>query len=425
MLRFTTAPVTDMPLDALRIAIFNYLVAKRRGERFVLRFEDDGQMPDREKGERAVLEVMALFGLKQHEIYYQSHNLTLHQHMAVKLLGSRDAFACFCTPKELQAQKEAAMKAGRPYRYSGGCDRLSDAEVIDNEKPFTVRIKKPATPITFDDPVLGRVIVTPEEVDSFVIMEADKRPTHPFATAVDDMLQDITFVVRSEEELTDTPREIHVRNRLGYDKKVTYAHLPPVRFKERRPLGVRELIEEGFLPEAIANYLVALGNETPERVFTLDEAAEWFDVASLSDTPPIFDLEELRALNREHMRRHDARELSRAFGFADPAIGEAAKCFLEEGGTIREIKPKIDAIFAPKPFGHAHGETMRRLQTLVAESPYFEDFDAFESHLCRETGLTREALALPLRLLLTGAETGPELRDLYPHIKTYLQEIVQ
>ncbi|WP_457596446.1 glutamate--tRNA ligase [Hydrogenimonas sp.] len=424
MLRFAARPTGDMTIEELRIALVTYLFAKQRNEKFLVRIDDIERDRIVEGKDREILEILELCGIRYDDVAYQSANLTIHQHMAIKLLQSRRAFACFCTPEKLEADRRDAEKAGRPYRYGGRCEGLSDAEVLANENPFTVRFKKPDHPIRFDDLLLGERQAAPEEIDSFVIMEADKRPTETFASAIDDMLHDVSLVVAEARHIDEAPRQVAVREALGYDKAIGYAHLPAI-LGEPHPLTVRRLVEEGFVPEAIANYLLLLGFETPKEFFTLDEAAEWFDLTALSPEPVRFDYRKLRSLNREHMRRMESKSLSRAFGFADAAVGDLAKCYLTEASTIAEIRPKIAAVFAPKPFGNEHGEAMRTLRAALKEAPPMESYEAFTSFLTQKTGLSGEALEKPLRLLLTGASEGPELGSLYPHLTSYLQEIVQ
>ncbi|WP_456403818.1 glutamate--tRNA ligase [Hydrogenimonas sp.] len=432
MLRFAPSPTGDMHIGNLRVAIFNYIVAKQRGERFVVRIEDTDKERNIEGKDREILEILQLFGLAYDDLYYQSRNLTIHQHMAIKLLEERKAFACFCSEEELEAEREAAKTQKRAYRYSGRCERLSDAEVLANEKPFTIRIKKPEERIAFCDLIKGELRFEPDDIDSFVILRADKSPTYNFACALDDMIHDISLVIRGEDHVSNTPKQIHIRNLLGYDKTIEYAHLPIILNEAGKKMSkrdaassVRWLFEEGFLPEAIANYLILLGNKTPTEIFTLEEAIGWFDLQKVSRAAAKFDLDKLRFLNREHMKRMDPKELSRAFGFADAAIGELAKRYLEEGSTIREIKPKIEAIFAAKPYDGEWGDAMRQLRDVVKEAPHFEDFDAFKSYLMKRSGLKGKHFFKPLRLLLTGAEHGPDLSELYPYLKSYLMEIVK
>ncbi|BBG66031.1 glutamyl-tRNA(Gln) synthetase [Hydrogenimonas sp.] len=432
MLRFAPSPTGDMHIGNLRVAIFNYIVAKQRNERFIVRIEDTDKERNIEGKEREILEILNLFGLKYDEVYYQSHNLTIHQHMAIKMLEERKAFACFCSPEELEAEREAAKSAKKAYRYSGKCELLSDEEVLANEKPFTVRIKKPQSAVSFSDIIKGELSFAPDDIDSFVIMRADKTPTYNFACAIDDMIHDISLVIRGEDHVSNTPKQIHIRNLLGYDKDVEYAHLPVILNEEGKKMSKRDasssvkwLFEEGFIPEAIANYLILLGNKTPGEIFTLDDAISWFDLKNVSKAAAKFDLDKLRFINREHMKRMDSKELSRAFGFADAAIGELAKCYLEEGSTIKEIKPKIEAIFSAKNFNSEWGEEMKTLRSALKEAPVFESFDELKSYLMNKTGLKGKKFFKPLRLLLTGAEHGPELSHLYPHLKSYMMEIIK
>ena len=413
MLRFALAPTAPMRVGDLRLALLNYLAAKRRGERFIVRIEDGDRERNVEGLDRQILDILDLFGVRYDDVAYQSRNLTLHQHMAIKLLQERRAFACFC-----------GTETDDEVPYEGGCDRLADAEVIDNPNPFTVRLKKPERPVDFEDLLQGPLSFAPDAVDSFVILRTDKSPTPDFAAAVDDMLHDISLVFGEEAALLRTSRQIAVRDALGYDRAVAYAH-PGSFADEAAALEVKALLEEGFLPEAIANYLLLLSLDAPKELFFLEEAAEWFDFPKVRKTPAPFDIEKLRALNREHMRLADPKELSRAFGFADADIGNLVKCHLDEGSTVREIRPRIDTIFAPKPFAGEHGDAMRRLQAAMKEAPLFDDFGELRAHLIRTTGLEGDSLEGALRLLLTGAEEGPDMAALYPHLKNYLQEIIQ
>ncbi len=432
MLRFAPSPTGDMHIGNLRVAIFNYIVVKQRNERFIVRIEDTDKERNIEGKDREILEILNLFGLAYDEVYYQSRNLTIHQHMAIKMLEERKAFACFCSAEELEAEREAAKESKRAYRYSGKCELLSDEEVLTNEKPFTIRLKKPVSAIEFDDIIKGRLSFAPDDIDSFVIMRADKTPTYNFACAIDDMIHDISLVIRGEDHVSNTPKQIHIRNLLGYDKNIEYAHLPVILNEEGKKMSkrdsassVRWLFEEGFIPEAIANYLILLGNRTPKEIFTLEEAVEWFRLDNVSKAAAKFDLDKLRFINREHMKLMDSKDLSRAFGFADAAIGELAKCYLEEGSTIKEIKPKIEAIFSAKSFDNEWGEQMKILQEAIKRAPGFDSFDEFKKYLTQQTGLKGKSFFKPLRLLLTGADHGPELSHLYPYLKSYLLEIVK
>jgi len=185
------------------------------------------------------------------------------------------------------------------------------------------------------------------------------------------------------------------------------------------------LLEQGFLPDAIINYLLLLGNKTPVEVFTLPEAIEWFDLKNISKAPAKFDIDKLRFLNREHIKRMDSKELSKIFGFADSDIGELAKVYLEESSTIFEIEDKIKNILAPKKCSESWAEEMKTLSKTILKAPMIDDFNEFKNYLIKESGLKGKKLFKPLRLLLTGQESGPELSSIYPFIKPYLLEVAR
>ena len=155
----------------------------------------------------------------------------------------------------------------------------------------------------------------------------------------------------------------------------------------------------------------------------MPEALEWFDMTLISKSPVIFDIEDLRSINAEHLRRMDDKLLSKLFGFADEDIGKLAKLYLEEASTINELEAKIKPIFSPKDFSGEWSEQMRIIAENIQEMPMIDDFDDFAVHLVHMTGLKGENFFKPLRLLLTGAEDGPELCDIYQLIKPYLLEV--
>jgi|GEM_PF-5796798 len=412
---FRYAPPAHAPLTLadLRIALFNYLASRREGARFVLCFEEPGH-------ESEVLEALGLCGIVGEGVHYRRDNLRIHQHMAVKLLQERKAFACFCDPERLAERQKEAERAGRSYRYDGGCERLSDAEVLDNPNPFTVRLRRPDAPVTVEDELWGMRRVTPEEMDCVVIMERDKRASKPFAEAVDDMLLDISLIVAPLEEMEDSAIQEHIRRALGYDRGVRYAHIEPGEGESE--VTVRSLFEAGFLPEALIRYLLATGYDKENSFHRVDETAKAFLVKKISPRAEKFDVSFLRRLNQEEIARMDAKELSRVFGFADSAVGEVAKAFLPWCETLEELKPRVAAVFGPKPLNDAD---VYRLSRLVASADQTDSFARLSDYLTQKTGLEDEALQKPLRRLLTGQDEGPELETLYPHLQSYLKEIIK
>ena len=184
------------------------------------------------------------------------------------------------------------------------------------------------------------------------------------------------------------------------------------------------MFAEGFIPDAIINYLLLLGNSNAaEEIFTLPEAIEWFNIENISKFEAIFDINKLRLINAEHLKRMDDKQLSTLFGFADADIGKLAKVYLKEASTIKELIAKIKPIFAPKDFEGEWGKQMRIMTKVIADAPMINEFAEFESYVMKESGLKDDNFFMPLRYLLTGAGNGPELSEIYPLIKSYLLEV--
>ncbi len=431
MLRFAPSPTGDMHIGNLRVAIFNYIYSIKRSEPLLIRIEDTDKERNIEGKEEEIMQLLALFGIKHQEYQLQSNNLKFHRAMAIQLLQDKKAFNCFCSSEKLEESRERAKEAKIAYRYDGGCDNLAHEEVIDNPNPFTIRLKKPLLPITVSDIIKGESTFAPDDIDSFIIMRADKLPTYNFACAIDDMLADISLIIRGEDHLSNTPKQIAIQEALGYTKKLEYAHLPIILNDEGKKMSKRDsassvkwLLEEGFLPQSIINYLIALGNKTPSEIFTLDEAIEWFDLANISKSPARFDIDKLRFINREHLRKLEPKELSNFVGFADSDIGNLAKLYLEESSTLRELREKIEPIFKPKIFSDEYRENGEKLRLIIKDAPFFDDYDSFKNYLIEKSELKGKNLFKPLRILLSGAEHGPEMSDLYSHIKNYLQKVI-
>lgn len=411
MLRFVSSPTHDMNITELREALFNYIISKQRDEPLLIRIEDSDKERNIPGKEDDILATLNLFGIDYIEHHFQSNNLRYHRAMALQLLQDKKAFNCFCTDNENKSF------------YRGGCDNLPHEEVIDNPNPFRIRLKKPHDAIILNDIIQGKVIFASDEIDSFIIMDTQKLPTHSFASAIDDMLSDISFVIESQEHLHNMVRQIAIQRALGYDRTIDYAYFPSLIDDETT--SVKYLLEEGFLPSAINNYLILAGNTTPCDIFSVEEAIKWFDLTSLSKTQVYFDLDKLKEINREHLRALDPKELSRYVGFADDDIGRLAKLFLEEIYTLKELRPKISAIFTTKDIPRVYKDEYEILRRLTIEAPHFDDFNAYQGYLAEYSGLSGDNLIKPLRFLLTGADHGPDMGDVYRYIKNYLKEVVK
>ena len=432
MLRFAPSPTGDMHIGNLRVAIFNYIVAQQKGEDLIVRIEDTDKERNIEGKDKEILDILALFEIKYSQILYQSQNIRFHTAMALQLIHDKKAFSCFCSPDWLEKKREEAKEDKKAYRYDDACRNLPAELVIDNTNPFTIRISRPDSTITIKDRIKGKVSFEPDAVDSFIIMRQDKTPTYNFACAVDDMLSDISIIIRGEDHMSNTPKQDHIRNSLNYDKKIEYAHLPIILNDSGKKMSKRDdassvkwLLEEGYLPEAIVNYLILIGNKPPKEIFTMQEAIEWFDLSKISKSPARFDINMLKHINKEHLKALDAKELSRYVGFADAEIGELARLFLEEAGTTKELKSKITPIFEPRVVPEEFAEQTKLMADTIKQAPYFEEYEDFKNHVIKESGLKGKNYFKPIRILFTNSEHGPDVAEVYKCLKNYLGEIIK
>ena len=431
MYRFAPSPTGDMHIGNLRAAIFNYICSLKDKSGFILRIEDTDTARNIEGKEEEIQEILHKFGIKWQTLYYQSKNLKFHREFAHKLLMDKKAFCCFCSSEILAQKKELAKQNGEAYRYDGTCERLSDEQVLECEKPFVIRMKKPASTMKFKDAIKGEISFEPENIDSFVIMREDKTPTYNFACAIDDMLEGVTFVIRGEDHVSNTPKQEWIRECVGFSEKIQYAHLPIILDNEGKKMSKRDssssvkwLLECGYMPEAIANYLILLGNKTPCEIFTIEEAAQWFDITKISKNPAKFDITKLAQINREHIKRASDERLAQLFSL-EISRANLIRFYTQESSLIPEISAKISAIFSPKKISEEWRENAEILRNLILnESEIPAEFNEFKSNLMKKSALKGKAFFMPLRLLLTNSEHGPELSELFPLIRDEIRSVV-
>ncbi len=432
MLRFAPSPTGDMHIGNLRVALFNYILSVQKNEDLIIRIEDTDKERNIEGKDKEIIGLLDLFGIKYRDVIYQSENLKYHRAMGLQLLHEKIAFNCFCCANTLEAKREQAKTDRKAYRYDDACLSLTPEQTIDNEVPFTVRLRKPSVDVEFTDAIKGKMSFKPSDIDSFIILRADKSPTYNFACAIDDMIADISMVIRGEDHVSNTPKQIAIRAALNYTKEIEYAHLPIILNESGKKMSKRDdassvkwMLEEGFLPAAIINYLILIGNKPPQKIFELKDALEWFDLSRISKAPAKFDMDKLRFINREHLKMLDDVELSRYVGFADRDIGQLAKIYLEEVSTTKELREKISSIFGEKIIPQEFADASAKMKETLQTAPFFEEFNDFKSYIMKESGLKGKMFFKPLRILLSGAEHGPELDVMYPFIKNYLTEIVK
>ena len=427
MYRFAPSPTGDMHIGNLRVAILNYISSLQDKSGFILRIEDTDKERNIEGKDKEIMEILKKFGIKWDTLYYQSQNLKFHQEFGAKLLIDKKAFLCFCDDETLEKKREEATRNGVAYRYDGSCENLSDEEILNNPRPAALRLKAPKTTQKFVDKIKGEIVFEPENIDSFVLLRADKTPTYNFACAIDDMLEGVTMIIRGEDHVSNTPKQNLIREALGYTQEISYAHLPIILNMDGKKMSKRDnsssvsyLLDKGYMPEAIANYLILIGNKTPCEIFTIQEAASWFDISNISRSPAKFSEEKLAQINREHIKLASDDRLVE-LGFSSPDL---ARFYTQESSLIPEIIAKIDAINSAKIIPPQWQKEADEIRKVILNMQIPHSFDELKIVISDETNLKGKSLFMPLRLLLTGAEHGPELKDLYPLIRSDIKEIV-
>ncbi|MBN1839665.1 MAG: glutamate--tRNA ligase [Campylobacterales bacterium] len=381
MVRFSVAPTHALLVSELRIALLSALYAQQKNLPLIVRMEDGKRSEEMERREDELLEILSLFSISYTQIYYQSNNFKYHLQFASTLLDRKKAFICFC------AEDKASP-------YDGACEPLSNEEILNNPSPFVIRMKPSS-----------------RTNDSFTIMRRDKYPTSVFARACDDMLQGVSTLIREAKHKEDAVKETLVRESLSYEEALNYLYVPNLENAET--WSVKALLDEGFMPEAITQYLLALGTEW--------QSCE----EQQTNTAVAFEKEALRHMNKECIQNLSDMELSKRLGYACENIGKLAKLYTNTLNTTAEIKVKIDAIFSKKEPLCGFETESKTLQKLILEAPYFESYDAFEAYLAEKSALKAEAFFTPLHVLFMGEKSGLALAQTYPFLKNYLKEIVR
>lgn len=436
MLRFAPSPTGDMHIGNLRAAILNFIIAKQSKEEFLIRIEDTDKSRNIEGKDKEILALLNLFGLFWDRLVYQSDNFKQHAIIANELIKKGKAFYCYATKEFLEEKRKEAIGQKRAFRYE---DSWAEVCKVDNLKP-SIRLKGAVSDISFIDEIKGECKFSKNEIDSFVIIRDDGIPTYNFACSIDDMLYDISYIIRGEDHTSNTPKQILVRESLGYTKHIKHAHLPIILNDENKKMSKRDnhssvkwLLEQGYLPKAILNYLLLMGNKPKKEIFTLDEAIEWFDIKEISKSPVRFDINQLRYINREHLKRLNEREMALLLESSDLSIGALGKLYLEESSTLNEIRDRLELILKPKVLNDevaVYKEQIsiiraKMLEMIEREDSSLLDFNSFKNAISKEANLKGKELFHPLRFLLTGTLNGPNLNELYPYLRFYLRDIIR
>jgi glutamyl-tRNA synthetase len=463
--RFCPSPTGNPHVGLARTALFNWVFARHVGGTFVFRIEDTDASRDSEESYDTLLEVMRWLGFTWDEgpevggpyaPYRQSERYDIYADVARRLLESGHAYHCYCSQEELEQRNQAAREAGRPPGYDGHCRNLTPDDVAEYErqgrKPV-LRFRMPDRTITFDDLVRGPISFDSEHVPDYVLVRANGHPLYTLVNPVDDAMMQITHILRGEDLLSSTPRQIALYEALhelgiGSGQTPRFGHLPYVMGQGNKKLSKRDpessllsYRERGFLPEGLLNYLGLLGWSIADDrdIFTIDEMVDAFELSRVNPNPARFDLKKAEAINATHLRALSADDLvSRIVPYLQGAglLGEhvtpeqretllaAAPLIQERMTTLAEAVDLLgflfvpDHVFAVDPADAAkllddNGRKVvsaaeRALSGLAAwRTPNIEE--ALRAELVDGMGLKPRDAFGPVRVAVTGRRISPPL----------------
>jgi glutamyl-tRNA synthetase len=445
--RFAPSPTGHLHVGGARTALFNWLFARHAGGAFLLRIEDTDRSRSTDASIRQILEALSWLGLSWDPegpeddgtwqgYFRQTSRLEIYRAHAERLLAEGKAYRCSCPPEELEARRRAAQARAETFRYDGRCRTASPRPDV----PAVLRLRIPETGATVvQDLIHGEVRFEHATLDDWILVRSDGSPTYNFCVVVDDVTMKITHVVRGNDHLSNTPKQILCYEALGYPRPV-FAHIPMILGPDRSRLSKRHgatsvlaFRDEGFLAEAMVNYLARLGwAHGDQEVFTREEMVRLFDLGAVGAAGAIFDRAKLEWLNGHWLRSLDPVDLGRRWrpvleraGLAVPAdegwLGRVAETLRERGRTLGEMAEQARFYFqAPESYdAQAAGRLLtaaarprleRLLRRLEAVATWDEaTLEGTLRQLAHELETKLVDLAQPVRLALTGRTASPPL----------------
>ncbi|PCK23555.1 glutamate--tRNA ligase [Bacillus pumilus] len=457
--RYAPSPTGHLHIGNARTALFNYLFARSQGGKFIIRIEDTDQKRNVEGGEESQLRHLQWLGIDWDESidkdggygpYRQSERNDIYKKYYDELLEKDLAYKCYCTAEELEEEREAQIARSEMPRYSGKCSHLSKEEedklIAEGREP-SIRFRVPKGEIIkFDDMVKGDISFETDGIGDFVIVKKDGTPTYNFAVAVDDHLMKMTHILRGEDHISNTPKQIMVFNAFGWDVPL-FGHMTLIVNENRKKLSKRDesiiqFIEQyknlGYLPEALFNFIALLGWSPvgEEELFTKEQFIDIFDVNRLSKSPALFDMHKLKWVNNQYVK---ALDLDQVVALTLPHLQKAGKVseqLTEEENTwVRklislyheQLSFGAEIVELTELFFKEQIEYNQEAREVLAEEQVPEVMASFAGQLERlesftpdeikaaikavqkETGHKGKKLFMPIRVAVTGQTHGPEL----------------
>ena len=450
--RFAPSPTGDLHVGGVRTALFNWLYARSKGGKFLLRIEDTDVKRSTKEAIQVILDGLEWLGIQSdEEIVYQSQRIDRHQDAVKKLLANNSAYRCFCSPEEIRTEREACEKAKVAYAYDRKCDRLSEEEIqsrLDSDQPFTVRLRIPEEVITYNDGVHGDISVAGKEIDDFILLRSNGTPVYMIAVVVDDADMGVTHIIRGDDHVSNTPKQVLLYRALGYDVP-DFSHVPLILGTDKKRLSKRHgatsitaYQDMGLSSEAIINYLGLLGwspGDEREKM-SPQELIDAFNTSGINSKSAVFDEKKLLWLNGYYISETDYSDVADQLKvFAEQAIEKGIlKSIPSEELTVKAwnlLKNRIHILSDLFVWGryffqnpeeydkkgvkkHFKAEDVpERLNSISDDFAALDvfDFDTIENYLrekAESLDVNAAKLIHPIRLSVSGTTGGPGLFEM-------------
>ena len=438
--RFAPSPTGYLHVGGARTALYCWAYARRHGGQFILRIEDTDVERSTPEAVQAILDGMQWLGLTPDEgPFYQMRRMDRYREVIAAMLQLGTAYHCYCTPQQLDVMREEQRARGAKPRYDGRW-RPENVKATGLEPPPglqpVVRFRNPDSGfVTWDDGVKGRISISNEELDDLIIARTDGTPTYNFCVVVDDMDMQISNVIRGDDHINNTPRQINILKALGAEVPA-YAHLPMIHgpdgeklSKRHGAVSVMQYHSDGYLPQALLNYLARLGwSHGNDEIFSMQQLQEWFSLEHCSRSAAQFDFEKLKWINNHYLRQLTAQELApmvaprvREEGFSvakGPELAAVCELLKDRAQTLNELAESIAMFYMDPPdASEALKEQLSppvraALTALMTSLP--ADWSAAALALALKgvlsaSGLKMPQIAMPLRLILMGRTDTPSI----------------
>lgn len=438
--RFAPSPTGNLHIGGARTALYSWLLSQHHSGHFILRIEDTDLDRSTQESVDAIIESMNWLGLHHDnpEIYYQTKRLDIYQNIIQKLLDEGKAYKCFCTQEELLIMKEEQKQNNQKPKYNG---LWRDRNDYPTDKPYVIRFKNPTSgSVLWNDLIKGQIEISNDELDDLIIQRSNGMPTYNLTVAVDDWMMNVSHVVRGDDHVSNTPRQINILHALGATIP-EYAHLPMIlgsdgeRLSKRHgAVGVMEFRNLGFLPEAIINYLARLGwSHGDQEIFSMDELKTLFNLNSCNSSPASFDLQKLLWFNQVYLKSMNPEDIAKHLQWhlkqqnLDISNGVSIEKVIKlQSNRVKTLKEMVEVsryfyenfdeydhtsatLHLNNQSKHILEYSLDKFKSVESENWNSDYISSLLKNITKELNIKFPELAMPLRVAITGTVNSPSI----------------